>query len=67
MENENLKQEKQCAIHTVSVSSLCKGCIRDIRGLQMNDGCIHGKWASPYEQKLFAAKCPEGSCKHDKQ
>ena len=67
MENNNLENEQQCAIHDVSVSLLCKDCIRDIRNLRMNDGCIHGKWASPYEQKIFAAKCPQGSCKHDKQ
>jgi hypothetical protein len=51
----------------VSISLLCKDCIRDVRNLRMNDGCIHGVWASPYEQKIFAAKCSEGSCKHDKQ
>jgi hypothetical protein len=44
---------------------LCKDCIRDMSNTKMNDGCIHGGFASPYEQKIFAAKCPEGSCRHD--
>lgn len=46
--------------------SLCKGCIRDIKDLRMTDSCIHEEWASPHEQKMFAAKCSEGNCKHDK-
>lgn len=43
----------------------CTGCIRD-KQITMNDGCIGGVWASPYEQILYAAKCLHGSCKHDK-
>jgi hypothetical protein len=49
----------------VDLKDWCKGCVRDIPNLSMNDTCIDGVWASPYEQKIFAAKCPEGSCKHD--
>jgi hypothetical protein len=48
------------------INDLCKDCIRNILKLRMNDSCINGEWKSPYEQKIYAAKCPEGSCKHDK-
>ena len=44
----------------------CKDCIRNIKNLRMNDNLINHEWASPYEQKMFAAKCPVGKCKYDK-
>ncbi len=45
----------------------CKDCVRNIKNLKMNDGCIHRVQASPYELKVFAAKCPEGKCRHDEK
>ncbi|MBC8146955.1 MAG: hypothetical protein H8E98_03085 [Bacteroidetes bacterium] len=41
----------------------CKDCIRDIPNLRMNDHYTISM--SPYKQMIFAAKCPEGKCKHD--
>ena len=42
----------------------CTGCIRD-KKISINDTCIGGVWTSPHKQILYAAKCPQGSCKHD--
>jgi len=47
----------------IDYSLLCKGCIRDMKGVSMNDKVIDGKWISPYDQKMMAAKCSK--CKHD--
>lgn len=42
---------------------LCIGCIRDIKNLKLNTAAVNNVWMSPFEQKLYAAKCD--NCKHD--